>query len=195
VTPRPAGPDWIDLLAPEHADGWRANVRQATLFEIDEEVMWVCGEESNGFVGHMAERLRDFALHLEFKLGPAANTGVVLRGEPESPPHSGMEIQILADYGRPPTDTSCGALYGVATPMFNLSKPTGEWNSFDITCKGRVVVAYFNGWKVLDVDLAKMTMPIGKLATPYAMKPLDGYVFLEARTGEAWFRNIMLRKL
>ena len=195
LTPRPAGPGWIDLLSPEHAGGWRANVRKAKLFEIDDETMRVFGEESVGFVGYMVERLRDFDLHLEFKLAPLTNTGVILRGEPDSPPYSGFEIQIFDDYGRPTTKTSCAALYGVATPMFNLSKPAGEWNSFDVTCKGRVVVVYFNGWKVLDVDLAKMTMPLGKIPTPYALKPLDGYLFFEARGGEAWFRNVLLKKL
>ena len=79
--------------------------------------------------------------------------------------------------------------------MFNMSRPAGQWNSLDITCQGRVLVVYMNGWKILDVDLSKMTSPIGEFATPYAQMALDGFIFVEDRIGEAWFRNFLVKKL
>ncbi len=52
-----------------------------------------------------------------------------------------------------------------------------------------------NGWKILDADLAKMTMPIGRFAAPFAQLALDGHIFLQDYGGEVWYRNIMLKKL
>ena len=114
---------------------------------------------------------QDFALHLEFKLDTGSNSGVMFRAAKEDPVFKGMEIQVYGDQGKPPTNHSCGALYDVATPMFNMSRPAGEWNSYDMVCGGSHVELVMNGWKVLDVDLSKMTMPIGKFPTPLAELP------------------------
>lgn len=194
-TPPPSGAEWINLLDDEHVGGWKSNVQGAALFEMKDDILHVPGTPSGGFIGYMTERLRDFALHIEFRVASMSNSGVILRGEVENPPYSGFELQILDDCGRFPTLTSCGALYDVVTPMFNMSLPAGEWNSFDIQLKGRVLVVFMNGWKILDVDMAKMTMPIGKFSTPYATLALDGYLFLEDRGGEVSYRNIFLKKL
>jgi len=195
VTPRPEGPDWVDLIDADHASNWQPNIAGAGAFEIQDSALHIFGGQQTAYVGFMAERLRDFSLHIEFKLGKTTNSGVILRGETDNPPYSGMEIQILDDRGRPATISGCGALYDVACPMFNMSMPAGEWNSYDITCKGRSLIVYMNGWKILDIDCSKMTMPVGKFATPFAQLATDGYLFLEDRGGEVWFRNIMLKKL
>ena len=183
------------MLDEDRVSGWRANVKPAALFETEDSMLHLLGTESGAYVGYMPERLRDFALHVEFRLAKAANSGIILRGEMETSDHCGLEIQLLEDAGRAPTKTSCGALYGVATPTFNMSLPAGHWNSLDITCQGRVLVVYMNGWKILDVDLAKMTNPIGSSAIPYAQMPLDGFIMVEDRIGEAWFRNFVIKKL
>ncbi len=91
--------------------------------------------------------------------------------------------------------TVVGSIFDVATPMFNLSRPTGEWNSFDIMCKGKHLEVVMNGWKIIDIDMSKMTMPIGKFDTPYNDLPLDGYLFLQDHGHEVWYRNILIKKL
>ncbi|MBZ5585443.1 MAG: DUF1080 domain-containing protein [Acidobacteriia bacterium] len=53
------------------------------------------------------------------------NSGVYLQGR--------YEIQILDSYNNPTyTDGSNGALYRVAAPMVNASRPPTEWQVFDI---------------------------------------------------------------
>jgi len=194
-TPRPEGKDWVDLLDADHAPGWKSSVNGKQPFKIEDSLLYVSGQNSGVFTVYAGERLRDFSLHIEFRIGTLVNSGVILRGEMQNPPLTGLELQILDDHGRPATKTSCGALYDVATPMFNMSNPAGQWNSYDITCKGRLVTVYMNGWKILDVDLGKMTMPLGKYPVPLAQMATDGFICLEDRGGEAWFRNIMLKKL
>jgi len=195
LTPRPHGPEWQDLLTVENAAEWRSNIKTADVFEIRDGTLHVFGKESGAHIGYMKERLRDFQLHVEFKTSPKANSGILLRGEQDDPLFTGIEIQVFEDYGGHPTRFSCGALYGVATPMFNPSKPAGEWNSFDITCHERTLIVVFNGWKILDVDLARLTMPLGRLPKPYAQLSLDGYLFVQDNVGDVWYRNIVLKKL
>jgi hypothetical protein len=146
-------------------------------------------------VGYAPERFGNFELHLEFKLAKKANSGVFLRAEPNDPVYRGFEVQVLEDYGKAPDKNSCGSLYDVATPMFNMSRPAGEWNSYDITVKGTELIVYMNGWMVLHTDLGKMTKPLGKFKAPFAKYPLEGNLLLQDHGGEAWYRNILIHKL
>ena len=74
----------------------------------------------------------DFQLHVEFycpkmsgKQGQArSNSGVYLHGR--------YEIQVLDSFGDPPTGNGCGALYSIAAPMVNASRPPGMWQTYDI---------------------------------------------------------------
>ncbi len=74
----------------------------------------------------------DFQLHVEFvcpkmpdKQGQArSNSGVYLHGR--------YEIQVLDSFGDPPTGNGCGALYSIAAPMVNASRPAGQWQTYDI---------------------------------------------------------------
>jgi hypothetical protein len=83
-------------------------------------------------------------LHIEFKVTPKANSGVFFRSDLKDPVQKGFEIQVLEDYGEQPNKNSCGSLYDVATPMFNMSFSPGEWNSYDMTCRGSNVIVFMN---------------------------------------------------
>jgi hypothetical protein len=194
-TPRPSGPGWVDLLDADHASGWQLAKEGEGAFEIEDGVLHIAGTRPMGYAGYMAQKFGDFQLHIAFKTVEKTNSGVMFRAEPESPAYTGMEIQVLDDHGKDPNKHSCGSLFDVATPMFNLSRPTGEWNTFDMTCKGKHLEVVMNGWKILDVDLSKMTMPIGKFSTPYNDLPLEGYLFLQDHGHELWYRDILIKKL
>ncbi len=195
-TPPPTGEGFIDLLDEEHAPHWREAQGHPDIFEIRDGVLHIPGSlGSLKYVGYMGETFGDFELHIEYRLTRRANSGVLFRSQPESPHRRGLEVQVLDSHGRDPDKHSCGAIYDVVTPMFEVSRPAGEWNSFDITARGQHIVVVHNGWKVIDVDLSKMTMPIGKFETPYAELPLSGYLFLQDHHHEVWYRNIRIRKL
>ena len=78
--------------------------------------------------------------------------------------------------------------------MFNMSRPAGEWNSYDISVRGREVIVVMNGWTVVHTDFDKMTKPLGKFETPYAQMPLEGLFALQDHGGEVWYRNILIKK-
>lgn len=195
-TPRPTGEGWIDLFDQTHAGLWENAIgKKPGGFEIKDGVFHIPGSKLGRYFAYTGETFKDFELHVEFKVTPKANSGVFFRTNPKNPVQGGFEIQVLDDFGALPSKNSCGSLYDVATPMFSMSRPAGEWNSFDITCQGPHLVVVMNGWKVIDTDLSKMTMPIGKFDTPLAQLPQDGHIVLQDHGGEVWFRNLLVKKL
>jgi hypothetical protein len=84
----------------------------------------------------------DFKLHAEWKVPEKGNSGIYLRGR--------YEVQILDDQDREPGDRSTGSIYGYLTPSKKMTKPVGEWNTYDITFIGRWVTIVFNGETIID---------------------------------------------
>ena len=195
-TPPPAGAEWIDLLDEEHAEHWRNTTDDKDIFEIVDKQIHIFGKSlvPLRYVGYTGERFDNFDLHLEYRLTGNTNSGVFLRAQPNDPVYRGFEIQVLDDHGKPPNKNRSGAIYDVTTPMYNMSRLAGYWNSFDITVDGPEVLVAMNGWLVVHTDLSMMTMPIGKYKAPFAELPMAGNLLLQDHGGEVWYRNIVIRK-
>ena len=76
-----------------------------------------------------------------------------------------------------------------------MSKPAGQWNTMEVTCKGTDIIIVVNGFKVVDVDFATLTEPLGKFKTPYCKLPLKGYFGLQSHGKEIAFKNIRIKPL
>ena len=191
----PEGASWINLLDEAHAGNWRNATDDKDIFEIRDGMLHIYGRTIYPlrYVGYMSERFQDFDVHLEFKTARGANSGLFLRATPNDPVYRGFEIQILDDYGRRPSSHGTGAAYDVVTPMFNVTMPHGQWNSFDIHVHGKGLVVFVNGWKVIDTDFGYLKEPVGKFKVAFADLPLDGHLMLQDHGGEVWFRNIYVR--
>ena len=196
-TPAPQGPEWEDLLSEGNGAQWRNVTDDSAIFAVEGGTLHIFGRSLYPlrYVAYGEDKLADFELHVEFKVAPGANSGVFLRAQPNDPVRRGFEVQVLDDYGDPPHKNGSGAIYDVVTPMFNLARTTGEWNSYDITVRGGEVVIVVNGWKVIHTDLAQMTEPLGKFSIPYAELPKEGLLMLQDHGGEVWYRNILLKRL
>ncbi len=124
----------------------------------------------------------DFQLHVEFKVNPEkGNSGVYMRDK--------YEIQIFDSYGKPPSDSGCGALYKRAAPTVNASKPAGEWQTFDITFIGKRLTVDQNGQKTLD------NVDVGPKGTGAASNRPDGPgpLRLQGDHDAIAYRNIKIR--
>ena len=196
MTPAPEGDGWINLFSAENAGKWE-NVTDKLegFFSIEDGVFHVPGKKPTRYIAWLGESFADFELHVEFKVATGANSGVFFRTDPKDPVQGGMEIQVYGDYREPPQKHSSGSLYDIATPMFNMAVPEGEWNSYDIRFVGSELEVVYNGWKVLDLDVALMTLPVGKFDTPLAEMPREGHILLQDHGGEVWFRNLLIRRL
>ncbi len=87
------------------------------------------------------EKFKDFKLHVEFRYGKGANSGIYLRGR--------YEVQVLDSYGMEAESHILGGVYGFLSPVKNYAKKPEEWQSLDITLIGRYVTIVLNGQTII----------------------------------------------
>lgn len=142
------------------------------------------------------ENFRDFQLHVEFKLPNSENTnsGVYLLRR--------YEIQIYDSYNKPFTPGMGGSIYRQKMPDRNVSKPVGEWQSYDIIFRSprykkegdnlikvenaRVTVLY-NGVVIHNNVIVKSKTGVG-----FPENPSPGPVMLQDHGAKVQFRNIWI---
>ena len=145
----------------------------------------------------------DFILEFECRFGPGGNSGVFLRtADIADPVQTGMELQLLDDFGKPADKRGSGAIYDCITPHKNAIKEAGEWNRVRVTCRGRKLEIVLNGEPVVDMNLDQWTVagknPDGspnRFKTAYKNMPRTGYIGLQEGGTPVWFRNIRLKSL
>jgi hypothetical protein len=189
---------WSDLLAQagRKLEGWTrgpipptGKLSEASQWSLDPKTGYlVC--EGNG--GHdwlrWNQEQGDCIFHVEWRFTPIPdgkryNSGVFVRNS------SDADIWHQAQTG----DASGGFLFGDtlvdgAKKRVNLSKqvtdkrvkPAGEWNTYEVTCKGKEMILWVNG---------AVTCEWHDVAVP------RGYVGLEAEGFRIEFRNVKLKPL
>jgi hypothetical protein len=138
---------------------------------------------------------KDFILRLEFKLAKDGNSGIFLRATAEgNPAYTGMEVQIMDDYGQPPSKTSTGSLFAAAAPRVSPTKPAGEWNDAEIICIGRRVKVTMNGQYLYSVNLddPEMNASISEQFR-FPNRAPAGFIGLQNHGLPAQFRNIRIK--
>src|SRR2546430_9960851 len=84
---------------------------------------WSTNPERSGSWLRTGKQYSDFILELDYAMHEGGNSGVFIRSAPEkNPALTGHEMQILADYGRPPTKGSSGSLYDVRSEERRVGK-------------------------------------------------------------------------
>ena len=193
--------EFVSLFDGTSMDGWEifregGPVEHPDAFAIADDGSAVCNGYDKYWWRYVNRRFGDFVLRLEFKISEGANSGVVLRSRETKtppPPFTGFEVQIIDDLGEPPHRHSTGAIYDIVTPMYNMSRPVGEWNDLEITVNDTRVVVVLNDRKVIDTDFAQMTEPTGKFDFAYADMPRTGYIAIQDHGSKVWFRNIRIK--
>ena len=152
------------------------------------------------------EQYGDFILDLEFKFGPDANSGVLLRtGDLVDWIQTGIEVQVRDSHDQTEFNKyECGAIFDILEPSKKAVKQAGEWNRFTITMKASKIRVVLNGVKVLDMNLNDWTEahknPDGtknKFRTAYKDMPRRGHIGFQGLHGGAkiWYRNIRIKPL
>jgi hypothetical protein len=189
---------WTDLLAQAGPDlkGWtRGPIPPGG--KLDPTSQWsldpatsqlLCGGDRGHEWLRWDKELGDFVFHVEWRFSPVEgkkgyNSGIYARNSADA------RIWHQAQTG----GGSGGFLFG-DTPIdgkvqrINLSKqvkdqrvkPAGEWNTFEITCKGRDMTLWVNG--AVTCEWHDCQVP-------------RGYVGLEAEGWRIEFRNVKLKPL
>ncbi len=194
VERKPWTPDNSSLSEDERREGFNA------LFDGKTTNGWTSG--GSGFLVKNGElqrrpgsggmrtikRFADFVLRFDYRIVKNGNSGVQVHC-PRSNRYSkvGFEVQILGDHGRSANKNSTGSIYNVVAPTANASKPSGEWNSMEIACKGSSVRVILNGQKVQDIDFDDYD------ELKYRLR--DGFIYLTDHGASVAYRSIRIKEL
>jgi len=199
---------WETLFNGEDLTGWLTGPDNA--FTVEDGVLTVLrtnpdGEEHNFDYLWTEDRYDDFVLALEFKVTEGTNSGVFFRTDDlKDPVFTGLEVQVSNSYGRPDVSRTgtAGAVYDLQAPTRNAIKPPGEWNQYRLTCRGSLVKVELNGEPVVDIDLARWTVPYrnpdgtpNKFPTAGAAFAREGHIGLQDHGQPVWYRNIRVKRL
>ena len=153
-------------------------------------------------VHHLAQRFEEMVnFSMEHRLG-------------ERPDHGqdyvvGFEYQMLDNArnsdAKAGADHQAGALYDIAGPARDVTRPVGEFNESRLVVKGNHVQHWLNGVKVVEADLDS-AMAAERIArrwgagTPVTMELTkqprkECPISLQNHGDDAWFRKIRVRRL
>lgn len=177
-------------------EGWR----EAKGYAAEDGRIVVHPERGGGNLFTQRE-YTDFVLRFDFKLTPAANNGLGIRAPLEGDAaYAGMELQILEDgspvyWGLEPYQYH-GSVYGVVPARRGAQKPVGEWNSEEVTVRGRRVTVAVNGVTIVDADLdqASASGTIDGKQHPGLTRP-KGHVGFLGHGSRLELRNIRIKEL
>jgi 3-keto-disaccharide hydrolase len=174
-------------------EGWEAKESKAELWSFKDGVL--TAKAGGGWLS-TRKKYADFVLKLEWRVPTNGNSGVFLRvpdlKEKEQPYVAGMEIQVLDDDGPiykgklQPWQFS-GSLYGVVAPSKSVYKGAGQWNEFEITCRGDQISVAMNGTKIVEADAGKEE----KLKS----RAKVGYLGLQNHGSGVEYRNVRIKVL
>ena len=134
---KPATP--VVLFDGRDLSGWRSTAGKSGKWLVEDGVLRNQGDAPN-LVSN--EKFSNFRLLMEFRVAPGSNSGISLR--------SRYEVQILDDFGEPPSIHGNGAVYSTIRPSVNASLSPESRQTFDITLIGRDVTVELNGKVIID---------------------------------------------
>jgi len=145
----------------------------------------------------------NFVLKVDFKMSKGCNSGVFVRvGDKKNEVQTGIEVQVQDDFGKKPNRNSCGSLYDLVAPTSLPLKPTGEWNTYIITCNKNIITVELNGEKITEINLDEWDKPGlrpdgSKHKFKMAMKdfPRKGYIGFQDHGHQVWYKNIKIKEL
>lgn len=155
IPPLPPAPDLatvkfgepIALFNGKDLSGWKTMGKDPSAWKIEDGLLRNDAVQEPGkhktYANIRTEReFEDFNLQVEFRVPTNGNSGIYLRGI--------YEVQVANSFGRRNDNHNCGALYSRILPSENVSKPPGEWQTFDITLVDRHLTVIHNGKKTID---------------------------------------------
>ena len=210
-----AAPPDNTLTRQEKADGWKL------LFNGRDASGWICNNgkrpadtvvedgtlvpyKSGGYVLIYKKPFGDFILKCDVKMPDRCNSGIFFRIEdPKDPVQTGFEVQVLNGQGHGMHDF--GAIYDLVAPSKNNLKPTGQWNSVEIECRGPHISVSVNGEQVAAMNVDEWTevgrRPDGskhkfsRRGKPISQFARSGYLGFQDHGHKVWYKNVKILEL
>ena len=175
-------------------------------YQVKDGVLFTTEEDGGNLFTE--KEYTDFVLRFDFRLTANANNGIGIRAPLEGDAaYTGIEIQVLDDSGSKYTSLRPAQYHGSVYHMFpakrGFQKPVGEWNSEEITVRGRQITIRLNGETIVDANLDDVKDPalLAKhrdLSKPEGSRGIantKGHIGLLGHGTLVEFRNIRIREL
>ncbi|MBN2136216.1 MAG: DUF1080 domain-containing protein [Sedimentisphaerales bacterium] len=181
--------DWSDIAVAQKVAGTPWRIENGVLYGLNKRT-WLYSQKEYA----------NFTLKLETMLTRGSNGGIGLRFAPSGDPaYTGMEIQVV-DHdvyygGNSNPNQRTGSVYDEIAPSKDVVKPAGQWNSWEITCRGKNVVIVLNGEKIIDVDMDKETKARQQKGPALSERPVKGRIGFQNLNGNITLRNLMIKEL
>ena len=175
-------------------------------YQVENGVLFSTKEDGGNL--YTEKEYADFVYRFEFKLTENANNGIGIRAPLQGDAaYAGIEIQVLDDSGSQYTKLQPfqyhGSVYGMIAPKRGFQKPVGEWNTQEITAKGRQITVKLNGTTIVDASLDEVKDPEVLKAHADMSKPegsrgianTKGHIGFLGHGARVEFRNIRIKEL
>ena len=165
----------VALFNGKNLQGWK--VKGNKQWQVNKGIL-----KNNASGGNVIckQKFKNFKLHAEFRYPKGSTIGIYLRGR--------YEVQIEDNFGKEPSSTLFGGIYGFLSPNEMVAKKPGQWQEYDITLIGRRVTVIANG-KAIIVDQVIPGITGGALDNNEAQA---GPIFIQGDHGPIEFRNITI---
>jgi hypothetical protein len=198
------GKDFTGWVYGRRANG--AENRSGKGYQIDNGVIFSTKEDGGNL--YTEKEYADFVLRFDFKLTENANNGIGIRAPLEGDAaYVGIEIQVLDDGGSSYTKLQPyqyhGSIYGMVPSKRGFQKPVGEWNTEEITARGRRISVKLNGTTIVDADLddvkdeamLKSHRDLSKPDGSRGIANTKGHIGLLGHGARVEFRNLRIKEL
>lgn len=197
VQEKPAG-DFRPLFDGKSLDGWVVKGEPGKQAPTDEWLVkeGVLSAQPGASWLSTKEMVGDFVLRLEWRVPENGNSGVFLRVPDlkpgEQPYVQGIEIQILDDRGpeyagKLKAWQYSGSIYGAVPAKESGYQGAGEWNRFEITCRGDKIVVVMNDRQVAEANVEE--------SPELKSRPRRGTIGLQNHGTGVEFRKIEIKVL
>lgn len=175
-------------------------------YQVENGVLFTTKEDGGNLFTE--KEYADFVLRFEFKLTENANNGIGIRAPLEGDAaYAGIEIQVLDDSGSEYKALRPAQYHGSIYQMFPAKRghqrPVGEWNSEEITVKGRQITVTLNGVTITegnlddvkDEELLRTHRVMSRPEGSRGIANTKGHVGLLGHGTRVEFRNIRIKEL
>jgi hypothetical protein len=183
-----------------------AENRSGKGYQIENGVIFSTKEDGGNL--YTEKEYADFVFRFDFKLTENANNGIGIRAPLQGDAaYAGMEIQVLDDGGSSYTTLQPyqyhGSIYGMVPSKRGFQKAVGEWNTEEITARGRRITVKLNGTTIVAADLddvkdEAMLKSHRDLSKPEGSRGIAntmGHIGLLGHGARVEFRNLRIKEL
>lgn len=186
---------FVPLFDGKTLTGWTLVGKKGTGYAVKDGLL-VCPADGGGNLLTVKE-YGNFVFRFEFRTEPGGNNGVGIRSPlTGDAAYQGMEIQILdTEYkGELKPTQYHGSIYDVIPAKRGFLKKAGEWNTEEITAKGRRIQVKLNGTLIVDANLDDVKDPEVLKKHP-GLARTKGHVGFLGHGSLVEFRNISIKEL